>query len=210
MDCFGLNRATMKQMVPELLDKCQSYHEKRLKLEINPATKLKPPPSEILEMIKAYNLDDEDILEPMDLEQCLQAEVEATGCYLTESPFAPFTKVIDEFTDCTIGELMGTAGAGDDDDDIGPIHFQGEKRFAAILTRYNETIVKNDSSKGKPMAFMTLAGTNGQCEAMAIADTWGELLKLPGGWRRARFILWWQGYYSWRLLCRWLLGCGGW
>ena len=130
--------------------------------------KLKHPPEEYLQEIQDYVLEDHQVKQET-LEDILRLEREATGCYLSESPFTPFADDIRQYATCTpleIKEQMVPDGV--------PWH------FAAILSDLKETVIKNGKNKGRPMAIMTFRGIGGDIEAPAFSNSWEKLAGMPG------------------------------
>lgn len=185
-DVYDKDRAKLMAMLPEVLKQARKYHEHLCK-QINKeqgldARNTRAEPDRIREQLMSYSLDD-DQYQPPSLEQQLDAEREVTGCYLSQSPFAPFwnrhlelmvsgqysgqsyqsvRQTIAEWTTTSPAEMKDGEGSG-------------QCVFPAIITGFREIIIKQGKKKGSPMAFLTLRGTNGDVEVTAFTDVWVDL-----------------------------------
>lgn len=172
LDCFDKDRARLKAMLPKLSVLSAKYHEQLCKIN-NGSKKLKLTPEALLKQIEDFRVDEGEYRE-MTLEQILDEERQFTGCYLSESPFAPFTNEIRKFCTCTPVEI-----------DEGMV-VDGPMQFAALVADFREIVVKKGKNIGQPMAIMTLRGINGDVEAPAFCSVWGKLRQPEGFIQRGK------------------------
>ena len=196
LDCLERsNRSMMMACLEKVYAICEKLVAQRAK-EMSGSKKLKTT-SEMLQRDLDNLILEDETYSPAGLEAVLSSERETTGCYLSCSPFAPFSKIRDRECNATPEDLAQ-----------GP--YEGDATMLGVLTSLRVTVVKNGRSKGQEMAFMTFTGVNGQIECTAFSQLWAELKVIPGGmepWkvyklalrfdnRRAGHILQWANRLS--------------
>ena len=134
---FDKDRARILQMLPALQKLCHKWHEQNAKLKNGKSVRDKP--DDVWKAIQSYRIGDDEVANPMTLEQRIEREREVTGCFLSISPFEPYTTVINQW--------MTTSP-----DSIKNGEAYGKLIFPAILTRYKEVVCKNGRSRGRSMS----------------------------------------------------------
>jgi DNA polymerase III alpha subunit len=163
-DSLDSDREKLLAMVEDLLSLAAKYHEQSCKVR-NGSNRLKLTPEVIKEQIDAADLDEVAITRE-GLEKRLELERAYTGCYLSESPFQPYRKTIDEYETTTIEEVLaGQFGKG--------------AVFAGILRDFRIFVIKNGKNKGREMGYFTFAGVGGDLDVTCFADQWDRLKPKP-------------------------------
>jgi len=176
LDCLEKSRRSMMLATLEKVTAiCKKINEQKAKV-MSGSKRLKMTPEMLQRDLDNLVLEDEPH-QPVGLEDLLASEREATGCYLSCSPFTPFAHVRDRECNATPEDLAE-----------GP--YGGTAIVIGILTSCRSTVVKNGRSKGSEMAFLTFTGVNGTVEATAFSNLWAELKSMPGGmeiWKVYKF-----------------------
>jgi DNA polymerase-3 subunit alpha len=168
-DVFDKDRPKLKVLIPAIAKLATKYHEQKCKVDNGSKVRLKP--ESLLEEINNFRLDDGDWPE-VSLEQLIDEERQVTGCYLTTSPFAPFSEQIARYCNCTPQEVLSNE-----------VVVEGPWVFAALVADYREIVVKQGKNKGKSMAIVSFRGIDGDVEAPAFCQAWEEKTPSahPGG-----------------------------
>src|ERR1035437_10089712 len=158
-DVFDTDREKLLAMTEPLLKFCAKYWEQTCK--IKNGKKPRDLPEKVKAEIDSLTIEEHKI-EHRGLEDRLQQERLYTGCYLSDSPFAPYAATIAQYETCDV--------EGVQNNDYG-----GHGTFAAIIRDYRAIIVKNGRSKGQEMAFLSLTGIKGDVEVVAFSNAWGAV-----------------------------------
>ena len=162
-DVFDTDRDKLLIMLPHLQKLAHKYWDQVCK--VKDGSKRIHPEQTRLE-IDEYRLEDEQV-EHAGLEKRLEVERGATGCYLSDSPFAPYRRTIEKYSTCTSQEVK--------DNSFGRVG-----RFAGILRDLRVTIVKNGKSHGQEMAFMSFIGVEVDVEVVCFADAFARIKAMKG------------------------------
>lgn len=162
LDVYGIDRSKMLVMLPTLQKLSEKYHDQVCKVRNGVNVRLTP--EAIKAELDAFDLTDEDVDPRMTWEEQLDKEREVTGCYLSESPFAPFRHVEDKYCNTTIGDIL------DNEDGC----TRGDT-FLGVVSKSRTQICKNGRSKGQEMAFLGFTGTAGSIEGACFAENWAAI-----------------------------------
>jgi DNA polymerase-3 subunit alpha len=163
-DGFDSDREKLLAMLEDLLSLAGKFHEQSCK-QRNGSTRLKLTPEMIKGQLDAADLD-EAAINRDGLEKRLEMERAYTGCYLSESPFQPYRKTIDEYETTTIEEVL----AG---------QFHKGAVLAGILRDFRIFTIKNGKNKGREMGYFTFSGVGGDLDVTCFADMWDRLKPRP-------------------------------
>ena len=158
-DVYDPDREKLLAMMPTLGELASKLHEQSCKLR-NGSKRLKLTPEIIMAQLNAYQVD-EALVPHAGLEARLDLERQVTGCYLSDSPFAPYWQTIRQYDPVDISEI----NAGE---------LQGRAIFPGILRDFRTTVIKNGKHKGREMAFLTFAGIGADIEVVAFSDAWAR------------------------------------
>lgn len=175
LDVYGMSRSRMLAMLPELQRLAEKYHQQTCRI-LNGSTRLRLTPEKLREAIDEYDIEEDDLPESMSLEEQLAAEREVTGCYLSQSPFAPFVAQ----------QSFCTTSAGELTDGEWP---QGNAILMGMVTQIREIIVRKGKSKGREMAFVEFTGPDGGLEATCFADDWEKIRSADPLERHAVYLI---------------------
>jgi DNA polymerase-3 subunit alpha len=164
-DVFDADRDKLLAMLPHITKLVEKYWGQVCKLK-NGSTSKRVKPEETKLLIDEYRMEDEQV-EHCGLEKRLDAERQATGCYLSDSPFAPYRKTIEAYSTCTSEDV--------NNNDFGRIG-----RFAGILRDFRVAVVKSGKSRGEDMAFMSFIGVEANVEVVAFADIFAKVKSMIG------------------------------
>ncbi len=158
-DVFDTDREKLLAMTEPLLKLASKYWEQTCK--IKNGTKARLTPEQVKAEIDSLTIEEHKI-EHKGLEDRLQQERLFTGCYLSDSPFAPYAATIHQYETCDVEDVQNN-------------DYGGRGIFAAIIRDYRAIIVKNGRSKGQEMAFLSLTGVKGDVEVVAFSNAWGTV-----------------------------------
>jgi len=150
------DRDMLNKLATDIQERIKKYWDQECKRR-NGSTRLKVQPEDVKQTIDDYIIEDYHV-EHLGLEAILKAEKAVTGCYLSDDPFNPFIRHINQFPALTYAQIK----EGD----------YGEGIFPAVLRDFREITVKNGKSKGRQMAFITWIHAGGDVESVCFSDTW--------------------------------------
>ena len=177
-DVYDDDRERLLAMLEPLQQLAKKYWEQEAKIRNGSTRAMKPV--DVKRLIDELTVS-EETLQRQGLEHRLQLERAYTGCYLSESPFAPYRKIIGEYATCSAAVVK--EGQYEDGES-----FKGGV-FAGILRDFRAITVKNGKNKGREMAYLTWTGINGDVETVCFSDAWDQAHKKPGGVKRGKVYL---------------------
>lgn len=166
LDVYGLDRSVMMHILPTVLKLTESYWLQVCK--VKNGSKVRVTPESVKEKIDAIHVDEDQIADPMSLEDQLAKEREYTGCYLSQSPFSPFQEEADS-CNTTTGELA--------QDGWPPAN---TAVMMAMASRVKLNVCKNGKSAGKTMAFLTFSGVGGDVGGVCFPNDWERVNRKSG------------------------------
>ncbi len=178
-DIFDEDREKLAVMLEPLQDLCKKYWEQECKAR-NGSKRLKLTAADVKKLIDDLTVEAEKV-EHKGLEHRLQLERDFTGCFLSDSPFAPYGKVMSEYVTCSAA-VIAAGEYGDGEPWTGGT-------FAGILRDYRVIIVKNGKNKGHEMAYMTWTGIDGDVETVCFTNAWEAAKNKQGGIERGKAYL---------------------
>jgi DNA polymerase III alpha subunit len=163
-DVFDTDRERLMAMLPGLMELADKYWTQAAKVKSGKKTKISP--DSFKAAMDAFIVHDEHV-DHHGLEATLEAERAATGCYLSQSPFTPFVRVLKQYETCTSEDVR--IGEFDTESD------NGVGTFAGLLRDFRTTTIKNGKNKGAEMAFLTFTGYSSDVEVVAFSDAWARV-----------------------------------
>lgn len=155
-DVYDPDRERLLAMLEKLQDLATKYWEQTCKIKNGKKPRLTP--EQVKAEIDAYVVE-EHLVPHQGLESRLQTERAYTGCYLSDSPFAPYRNFMAQYEPVTVEEIAAN-------------EYQPGAFIGAILRDYRAVIVKNGKNKGQEMAFLTLTGIDGDFDVVAFSNAW--------------------------------------
>ena len=161
-DIYGTDREKLLAMLPKSLEIAKKIWEQEAKRRNGSSTRLTP--EDLCKTLDEYEVT-EDEVDRRGLEHRLEQERAYTGCYLSDSPFAPFV------TELAKLDLESVEAIREGD-------FTDYAMFVGLLRDFRVITVKKASKNmGREMAFMTFTAPGGELEVTAFPDAYADLKK---------------------------------